>query len=267
LFFVSLCYCIQSVIPLFSLINQDKWYQSVILFIYFSSRISPTRSGYKTLRLELVEPLQDQPHRAQRKPTREKKKYDGARHPFKMFLEEVLVQQRNKMMENFAHILRRLPTGDTSSSSGHAMPFKVQVNFDIPLFEGLIDVYAIDKWLNLLKGYFPVHNFSDRGNITFVLLKVILHVKDSWDTYSYKRAIEESAIFAVPPTWDSFGDSIKEKYYPVEGYKDQYKRWTMLRQERDHKVPDFTNIFHTLCTKLGIKGSKQHLVLKPWFSA
>jgi hypothetical protein len=27
-------------------------------------------------------------------------------------------------------------------------------------------------------------------------------------------------------------------------------------------VPDFTNIFHTLHTKLGIKDSEQHLVIK-----
>jgi hypothetical protein len=69
-----------------------------------------------------------------------------------------------------------LPTGDASSSSGHATPFKVQVNFDIPLFEGLIDVDAIDKWLNLLEGYFSVHNFSIGKRLA--LLKVIPHVKD-----------------------------------------------------------------------------------------
>jgi hypothetical protein len=60
-----------------------------------------------------------------------------------------------------------LPIGEASSSSGHATPFKVQVNFDIPLFEGLIDVDVVDKWLNLLEGYFSVHNFFDREKITF----------------------------------------------------------------------------------------------------
>jgi hypothetical protein len=35
-----------------------------------------------------------------------------------------------------------------------------------------------------------------------------------------------------------------------------------LRQERDQAVPDFTNIFHTLRNKLGIKDSERHLVLK-----
>jgi hypothetical protein len=44
--------------------------------------------------------------------------------------------------------------GEAYSSSVHETPFKVHVNFDIPLFEGLIDVDVVDKWLNLLKGYF-----------------------------------------------------------------------------------------------------------------
>ena len=39
-------------------------------------------------------------------------------------------------------------------------------------------------------------------------------------------------------------------------------RWTTLRQEKGQSVLDFTNIFHTLCTKLGIKDLERHLVLK-----
>ena len=69
----------------------------------------------------------------------EEKKYEGAGDPFKMLLEESLEWQRNTMMDNFSHILRRLPTGNASSSSndsGGATPFKVQFNFDIPIFEG-----------------------------------------------------------------------------------------------------------------------------------
>ena len=72
------------------------------------------------------------------------------------------------MMENFAHILKRLPIASgRSSSSDHfegTSPFKVQVNFDIPVFEGQIDAEALEKWLTLLEGYFSVHNFSDKEN-------------------------------------------------------------------------------------------------------
>jgi hypothetical protein len=70
-----------------------------------------------------------------------------------------------------------LPTGEAYSSGGHETPFKVHVNFYISLFEGLIDADVVDKWLNLLEGYFSVHNFFDREKITFAFLKAILHVK------------------------------------------------------------------------------------------
>jgi hypothetical protein len=39
-------------------------------------------------------------------------------------------------------------------------------------------------------------------------------------------------------------------------------RWTTLRQERGKAVPKFTNTFHTLRTKMGIKEYKRNLVLK-----
>jgi hypothetical protein len=79
-------------------------------------------------------------------------------------------------MENFFHILRRLSIKTEASSSsdhfGGTSPFKVQVNFDIPIFEGQIDANALEKWLNLLEGYFFVHNFSDRENITSHSLRI-----------------------------------------------------------------------------------------------
>jgi hypothetical protein len=81
-------------------------------------------------------------------------------------------------------------------------------------------VDVVDKWLNLLEEYFSVHNFFVRENIIFSLLKVVPHVKDWWDAYSEKRAIEEYEIFLVSPTWDSFWDAIKEQYYHVGSYED-----------------------------------------------
>jgi hypothetical protein len=56
------------------------------------------------------------------------------------------------MIDSFTQILQRLPTGDASSSSGGAIPLKVKINFDIPIFEGQIDANVVDKWLNLLEG-------------------------------------------------------------------------------------------------------------------
>ena len=96
-------------------------------------------------------------------------------------LEEALEKQMSAIMDNFAQILQRLPTYGafaSKSHSGGATLFKVHVKFDIPIFEGKIDADAVDRWLNLLEGYFSVHDFSDRENIIFALLKATPHVKD-----------------------------------------------------------------------------------------
>jgi hypothetical protein len=117
------------------------------------------------------------------------------------------------MMENFSHILQHLSiTRGTSSSSGHfggTSPFKVQVNFHIPVFEAQIDAYALEKWLTLLESYFSVHNFSDKEKITFALLKAIPHVKNYWETYWEQSSTEESGIYGVGPTWDFFVDVVR----------------------------------------------------------
>jgi hypothetical protein len=228
--------------------------------------MSPMRSDYRKLDLELVSLEENHSHMPKKPSMVEEKKNDEAKDSINLLLEQALTRQRDEMMENFSHILQCLPiTTDMSSSSDHfggTSPFNIQVNFDIPLFEGQIDAYALDKWLNLLEGYFSVHHFSDREKITFALLKSLPHVKHWWETYWEKSSTKESGIYGAEPTWDFFVDAVKEQYYPVGNYEDQYMRWTTLRQERGQAVPKFTNTFHTLRTKLGIKDSERHLVLK-----
>ena len=64
--------------------------------------MSPMRLGYKELGLELVKPLQDQPHKSQWPPMADEKKDEGARDPIEILLEEALERQRNAMMDDFS---------------------------------------------------------------------------------------------------------------------------------------------------------------------
>jgi hypothetical protein len=118
------------------------------------------------------------------------KKDDETRDPIKLFIKESITQQRNEMMDSFAQILRRLPTRNTYSSSRGVTPFKVHINFYIPIFEVQIDLDTVEKWLNMLEGHFSVHNFSNRENITFALRKAIPHVKYWWETFCEKKVTE-----------------------------------------------------------------------------
>jgi hypothetical protein len=197
----------------------------------------------------------------------EEKRDERAGDPFKTFLKESLVRQRNEMIDNFAQILQRLPMVATEASStrnhfASATPFKVQVNFDIPLFEGQIDADALEKWLNLLEGYYSIQKISDSEKITFALLKSLPHLRAWWEGYWERYTMDESTLFGREPTWVAFVDALKQEFYPIRNYDDQYMRWTTLRQKISQTVSEYTNIFHTLQSKMGIKDSEQRLVLK-----
>jgi hypothetical protein len=105
--------------------------------------MSLTRFEYRKLGLELVS-LEYNHSRTPKKPSMvEEKKNDEADDPINLLLEQALTRQRDEMMENFSHILQCLLIKEGSSSStshfGGTSTFKVQVNFDIPVFEGQID--------------------------------------------------------------------------------------------------------------------------------
>jgi hypothetical protein len=165
--------------------------------------MSPTRPRYKESGLELIETLKIA-SLAPMDSHGNKKKDEGVGDPIKLLLKESLALKRDQMMDNFSKILQQLPkTSGASTSSnnfGGATPFKVQVNFDIPIFERQIDVDALDKWLNMLKGYFSVYDFSDRENITFSLLKVVPHVKDLCETYYEKTSTDKYEMFGTEPS-------------------------------------------------------------------
>jgi len=161
----------------------------------------------------------------------DEKKDEGVGGPIKILFEEALEWQRNMMMDSFTQILQRLPRGNASGSnsySGNSTPFKVQANFEIPIFEGQIDADAVDKWLSLLEGYFSIHEFSSQEKIVFTLLKAAPHVKDWWETYCEQKDEGTGSLFLATPTWDSFQNDIKEQYYTVKSYEDKYIKWTML---------------------------------------
>jgi hypothetical protein len=186
------------------------------------------RSEYSKLGLELVSLKDNRSHTPKKPSMVEEKKNDGVEDSINLLLEHALTRQRDKMMDNFSHILQRMAIkiGMSSSSDhfGSTSPFTVQVNFDIPIFEGQIDADAIEKWLNLLEGYFFVHKFSNREKITFALLKALPHVKHWWETYWEQTSIEEFGIYGVEPTWYFFVDAVKEQYYPVGNYDNRYMR-------------------------------------------
>ena len=64
----------------------------------------------------------------------------------KTLVEEALNKQCEEMMQQFSQMLekRELHTSPSNSKFGRQTLFKVQVNFDIPTFQGKIDANVVD---------------------------------------------------------------------------------------------------------------------------
>jgi hypothetical protein len=100
--------------------------------------MSLMRSEYRKLGLKLVS-LEDNHSRMLKKSSiAEEKKNERENDSINMFLEQALTRQRDEMMENVSHILQCMSIETCAYSSnnhfGSTSPFKVQVNFDIPIF-------------------------------------------------------------------------------------------------------------------------------------
>jgi hypothetical protein len=108
----------------------------------------------------------------------------------------------------------------TRSHFGGATTFKVQVNFDITLFEGHIDANALEKWLSMLEGYLSIQNIYSSEKITFALLKALPYVIVWCETYCEKHVEDESKIFGPGPIWVNFFHALKNQYYLVGNYDD-----------------------------------------------
>jgi hypothetical protein len=76
--------------------------------------------------------------------------------------------------------------------------------------------------LNLLEGYFSVHDFSDREKIIFALLKAAPHVKDWWETYSEQEG-EGEPSFCQPHPLGILSEMPSSKNIILVGsYEDKY---------------------------------------------
>ena len=111
----------------------------------------------------------------------------------------------------------------------------MQVNFNIPTFQGEIDAETVDDKLPKLERYFCVNNFSDIEKVNFSLLKDENHVKLVWEAHLTTEENQEaqddhefSMMFDGKPTWEKIVEHIKQEYYPEDTYEQKYMQWPLL---------------------------------------
>ena len=79
----------------------------------------------------------------------------------KKLVEDALNKKHEEILKQFLEMLGKQEAQASPSNPkfGGKTPFKVQVNFDIPTFQGKNDANVVDDWLSKLERYFCVNNF------------------------------------------------------------------------------------------------------------
>jgi hypothetical protein len=110
---VYVYFIVISLLSFLSKNNLDQWYQSRLLLIVFQY-MSPTRSEYNKLGLEIVSIENNHSHTPKKPYMEDEKKNNGEKDSINLLLDEALVRQRDEMIKNFSHILQCLSitTGD-----------------------------------------------------------------------------------------------------------------------------------------------------------
>ena len=118
------------------------------------------------------------------------------------------------MFALFSDILMRFGSNSEESSmqphSDKIIPFKVQMNLDIPKLKGNIDVESMDNWVQQLESYYFVNQLSEVENITIASLKMSNSVHFRWENLSTKMGKEEDPI----DTWVNFFEYVRKEFYP-----------------------------------------------------
>ena len=108
----------------------------------------------------------------------------------KQLIEKTMAHRHTKMFAQFNEILLRFASTSRESATRHCydkiIPFKVQMNLDIPNFEGKIDAESVDNWVQQLESYYAVNQLSEAKNITIASFKMSNFVHCWWDNLSTK---------------------------------------------------------------------------------
>ena len=93
--------------------------------------------------------------------------------------------------------------------SNKIIPFKVQINIDIPNIDGNIDAKFVDNWVQQLELYYFVNQLSKAKNITIASLKMSTSVHYWWENLSTKMEKEGDPI----ETWVIFFEYVQKEFY------------------------------------------------------
>jgi len=145
-------------------------------------------------------------------------------------------------------------------SSGKSPFLKLDVKFELPMFNGEVNAEKLDNWIRQLEVYLRIQNMHDDATkIQLASLRMDGAALVWWEA---KTKEEIKKFGKVTLTWTDFLLAIKKQFYPLAHMQKAIMNWQNFRQLKGQSVQDYTQEFRRRALLLGVDLQTQETLLK-----
>jgi hypothetical protein len=143
------------------------------------------------------------------------------------------------------------PETNQSFSSSHTshshnansnMPyFKLDVKFELPIYNGDLDVEKLDNWIKQLEVYCRVQGINDDpSRIQLATLRMSRMALTWWESKIQQDLRKHGKIISV---WNEFIEVLRKQFYPLGHMQQLTMSWQTFRQAKGQSIQEYTHEF------------------------
>jgi hypothetical protein len=143
----------------------------------------------------------------------------------------------------------------------HDMPLlKLDVKFELPMYDGEVNVERLDKWVIHMEVYCSVQQIKDEATqIKLASLRLAGTTIIRWQSKLQNGTQKVGNVFT---SWQVFVSSLKKKFYPL-GYKEKdLIEWKGIKLRKGQIVQEYIDEFRKMALMLDIPLHTQETLMK-----
>jgi len=153
-----------------------------------------------------------------------------------------------------------LTTPNSPMHNKKAYLIKLDVKFDLPIYDGELNAEKLDNWIRQIDVYCRVQNIdSDKSKIQLASLRLGGTALVSWEGRTQADMKRHGKTISV---WSEFVAAIKKQFYPLAYMQQAMMSWQTLRLLKGKSVPGYTQEFRKRALMLGISLHSPETLLK-----
>ena len=147
----------------------------------------------------------------------------------------------------------------SKSTKGKTPLLKLDVKFELPMYNGEVNAERLDNWIRQLEVYCRIQKLQE-DDIKIQLAS--LRMEGSTLVWWEARTQEEIKKYGnISMSWAGFISAIKMKLYPLAYMQKAIMDWKNFRQLKGKSVQDYTHEFRRRALILGINLYSQETLL------